>query len=339
MDKGTFGHDAVWISWENHRRSRELAGALGVPFEHKESSMRRIFRYPVLLAWTIGVVVRRRARMVFCQNPSIVLTTALALMSTPFRFQLVVDRHSNFKFRTRKSRSLKWRIFHFLSAYTLRKAEVTIVTTRKLMKWVHLNGGRAVVLHDKIPDLSTRTVVDLKGCPSVLFVCTYSWDEPIEEVLQAVNSFPVNSVLYITGRGTAAIHARVAEMNLQMRERRVVLTGFLPEDQYRAYMASADIVLVLTTVEDVLLCGAYEAVSLGKPLVLSGTNAIRGLFNQGVIYCENHAASISGAVTNAHLHENEIREQIVTLRKYLDELWMERFSLLLDRVKKVDAVV
>lgn len=322
----------IWISWWGHRRSLELAQALGVPFVYRESRQTRIIRYPVLLAWTLGVLFKERPHIVFCQNPSIVLTGFLVLLKGLFSYRLVVDRHSNFKFLTRGSASVKWRIFHCLSAYTLRNAEVTIVTTRKLAKWVHACGGRAVVLHDRIPDLSTNVNVDLAGAPSVLFVCTYSPDEPIGEVLESVKTMPAESVIYITGRAPEVVQKLTAELNRDLGASRVILTGFLSENDYRAYMKAANVVVVLTTVEDVLVCGGYEAVSLGKPLVLSGSKAIRGLFNRGVIYCDNSAQDISEAVAHAHKERLHHQDEIACLRNDLRVLWAQRFSMLREAI-------
>lgn len=319
---------AIFLSWENHRRSRELAGALEVEFKYKECRRNRIIRYPRLVLWTAIVLIQKKPKVVFCQNPSLVLTAFLALVSSLLSYKLIVDRHSNFKFHTRAARSLKWRLFHCLSQYSLRKADLTIVTTRKLSKWVHANGGRAVVLHDKIPDLSTGRVVNLSGTPSVLFICTYSWDEPVAEVLEASKRLPKGAVLYVTGRAPDRFRDMADKMNSEFGDKRIVLTGFLSEDDYRAHIEAVDLVIVLTTVDDVLLCGAYEAIALAKPLVLSGSRALRGIFNRGVVFCDNNAQSISAAIEAAYDERRKTRDQIVRLRGELDSLWERRFDAL-----------
>jgi glycosyltransferase involved in cell wall biosynthesis len=55
----------------------------------------------------------------------------------------------------------------------------------------------------------------------------------------------------------------------------VTFTGFLADPDYVALLGRADVVIVLTSDDDLLNCGAYEALALDKPLILSDTKAIR----------------------------------------------------------------
>ena len=61
-------------------------------------------------------------------------------------------------------------------------------------------------------------------------------------------------------------------------------------------MSGADAVVVLTTREDTLLSGAWEALALGRPLIVSDTKALRQTFGDGVTYVAPHAGAITDAV-------------------------------------------
>src|SRR5690606_11646171 len=91
---------SYWITWEDHRRSRELASAIGAEYVCLLHSGDRYIRYPILSLKTIIFLFKTKPTLVFCQNPSIVLNTLLCLMRLIFRFGLITDRHSNFKFDT-----------------------------------------------------------------------------------------------------------------------------------------------------------------------------------------------------------------------------------------------
>ena len=76
----------------------------------------------------------------------------------------------------------------------------------------------------------------------------------------------------------------------------VELSGFLSTEGYVSLVSSADAVVVLTTREDTLLSGAWEALALGRPLIVSDTNALKQTFGDGVTYVAPDARAISDAV-------------------------------------------
>ena len=61
----------------------------------------------------------------------------------------------------------------------------------------------------------------------------------------------------------------------------IILTGYLPDDEYIALLKSADVIIVLTSQDHTLTCGSYESIVLGKPMVLTDTEAIKNHFNKG----------------------------------------------------------
>jgi hypothetical protein len=67
----------LWLTWERHRRSETLARALGARYVPLVSGMPRPLRYGLLTLKTIGLLLNERPRLVFAQNPSIVLAALL----------------------------------------------------------------------------------------------------------------------------------------------------------------------------------------------------------------------------------------------------------------------
>jgi glycosyltransferase involved in cell wall biosynthesis len=192
---------ALWITWENQRRSLELARRLGarlVVFAGpRYDDLPRLRRYAVLSLKTLGALWRERPPLVFAQNPSIMLAALLCAVKKILGFKLVVDRHSNFKFGLRGG--LNWSLFQRLSRYTLRKADLTIVTNKFLKDVVERAHGRGFVLQDPLPELSLGTVEPLQGERNVVYVSSFSNDEPVEQVLGAAELLPGEWRLHITG--------------------------------------------------------------------------------------------------------------------------------------------
>ena len=72
--------------------------------------------------------------------------------------------------------------------------------------------------------------------------------------------------------------------------------GYLPEDLYYNNLFKAHVVIDLTTHENCLVCGAYEAMAASKPLVTSDTCALRQYFRDGAIFTQHDYQSIASAV-------------------------------------------
>lgn len=311
--------DSLWVSWEDHRRSRELAAHFGAELKVLESPAARPVRYLVLTWRTFLLLLRTRPRLLFCQNPSVVLAVWLSWWRPAFGYHLVVDRHSNFKFDTVDRPGLKWRVFHALSDYTLRRADLTIVTNQALCDIVVSRGGRGFVLQDKLPDLAPRNPVAANGRRSIVFVCTFADDEPVAAVLDAARVLGPDYRLLVTGN-----RARFdRDFGLPVPDN-VELTGFLPEQEYIDLLAGADAILVLTSADYVLNCASYEAVALGRPMVLTDTPTIRGYFGKGACYVQLDPAGIAAGVSALFSDYERYRIEVGQLRGELMADWAQR---------------
>jgi glycosyltransferase involved in cell wall biosynthesis len=289
----------------------------------------RISRYLILSLKTIGVIARKRPQLVFCQNPSIFLNALLCILKSIFRFYLVVDRHSNFKFHTADSTSIKWRTFHWLSRFVTRHSDLTIVTNSFLAVHIEANGGRAAVLQDKIPALPLAQQVPLKGKQNFVFVSTFSHDEPIDDFIKTAKAFDHSTHFYITGNYKKY---KGIEKILAEKPDNLSLTGFLDEADYQSLLASVDGVVVITDQEHTLTCGAYEAVSLGKAMVLSNTQAIKDYFNKGAVYADPNAPSLSAAIKASMSQIDSLVANTKQLKEELQSAWDISFSRLRDDI-------
>jgi glycosyltransferase involved in cell wall biosynthesis len=313
-------HAAVeWISWDSHRRTMQLANALGVPVRLiRRGRFRGVQRLSALLR-SVLYLFRTRARVVIVPNPSLALAVTTCVIKRFKGYRVIQDLHSYFYQTLATPRSLHDRVYARLSRYCLRQADLTIVTNEFLREMIGRLGARAVVLQDRIPDLASSEAMPLAGRWNAVFVCTYSEDEPIDEVLKVGALVSEGTHIYVTGR-LPRIAARWTI------PRNVHLTGYLTDAEYTRLLSSADIVLALTTRDHTLLCAAYEAVALGKPLVMSDTPALREYFTKGVVYTRNDGRALTAAVEEAIRRLAALRADVCQLKDDLARPWGDRFA-------------
>ena len=312
---------AIWITWEHQRRSIELAKALDIPCHVLTFRGPYFVRGLVLAVKTMFLLSSIRPEIVFVQNPSMLGAAIVCLLRRLLGYKVVVDRHTNFRFESLNSMNPKLMGYHWLSKYTIRSADLTVVTNAYLKQVVELWGGRGFVLQDKLPDFSGSRVDMLKGKYNAVFICSYAADEPIQEVVSAAKLIDPEICVYITGNYKKSKKSLVQEI-----PNNVILTGFLSEPDFQALIRSVDFALALTTMEYTLLCGAYEAVAADKPLIISDREALKAYFCGGAIVTENDRKSIADAIVCAVMNLDALRDEIVGLKGRLQADWHVKFQ-------------
>ena len=311
MAPNSHSRRAVWITWQRHRRTRELCRAFGLDLVELTWSGRGVFRYPILAARTASFVLRERPSVVFIQCPSVLLGVWAVLLKVVFRFTLVADLHNeavepyNYSFAAYR-RALAW---------IGRSADVCIVTNEALKRIVEQGGGHAFVLPDKVPDLHPATGgAAAASAPKVVFVCSYAPDEPYLELIEAAGLLDPAVTVFVTGD-----HRRLPP-DVQVPAN-VRLTGFLSERDYEELLRGADIVVDLTRMENCLVCGAYEAVAVERPLVTSDTRALRAYFSRGTVYTAHTAQSLAASIAYALRERLRLAAEMKVLKVELAREW------------------
>jgi glycosyltransferase involved in cell wall biosynthesis len=308
-----------WVSWDRHRRTMQLADALGIPV--RVIPRGRLPGLGRVAAWfrTVLHLCSTRSRVVIVPNPSLLLTATACFLKPFKKYRIIQDLHSYFYETLTKPRGVTERLYAVLSRYCIRRTDLTVVTNEHLQLVTTRLGGRALVLQDRIPEISSARSAPLAGRVNIVFISTYSDDEPIAEVLRAAKSISSDIHVYVTGRMPRAARHWAVPQNVH-------LTGYLREDEYAQLLSSADAILALTTRDHTLLCAAYEAVALGKPLVMSDTSALRAYFTKGVIFTGNDSTALVAALEDVGKRLEILRTDIAKLRVDLAEPWQRRFS-------------
>ncbi|MCM0611824.1 glycosyltransferase [Marinobacter sediminum] len=321
--------EICWITWEDHRRSTELAKELDADYHFVTSNETFIFRHLFKTLKTVLIIFRYRKGLVVVQNPSRVLAGLAALMKLFLRFPLVVDRHTNFRLGKRMSINPAVWFVILCSEFSLRVADLTIVTNDFLKNLVEKKGGRAIILHDKIPDIRTpQKKLDLPAGKNVLFVCTYAPDEPYMRVIEAASQLHESFHIHITGNYKKA----GLDPNSKNLPSNVHLLGFISKEDYDAYVFSCDVIMVLTTSDWVIVCGGYEAAAAKKPLITSKTEALLGFYQGHAFHTEPNSEAIAEAVTKVCCNIQLYGEQMSAFSEAERQLWEEQWFSFMERV-------
>jgi len=305
--------DVIWISWQEHRRTSGICDYLALDLHVVRSRKRSAARYLQLVRDTFRILRKEKPRVLFVQNPSIVLTAFAVVLRPLLGYRLIVDAHNEavqpYVHDSRAVRSA--------SALLMRAADLTIVTNRSLAEVVHSNGGDAFVLPDRLPEIDGFNPVELAPRSfNIVLIATYAADEPVMPVIEAAAMLRDRITLYVTGN-----YAQLDESVRRRLPPNIVFTGYLSNEDYWGYLKSADAVIDLTSMDNCLVCGAYEGVAAARPLVLSANEATIEYFSKGVVYTDNSAQDIHRAMLELVGRHVELSADIADLRSELPADW------------------
>lgn len=306
----------LWITWEHQRRSVEMASHFGCNLvEIIENGLQR---YPKSILRTLKLLISYRGKVVFVQNPSMILATMAVLFGSLTGTTIVVDRHSTFPDVKKHGSGLKYIVFRTLHFVSIRLATLTIVTNEHLAEAVRKLGGSPFVLPDPLPNITfdRDSAIQESANHSFFVVCSFATDEPIAEVIDATASLSTpKPTVFISGNT-----ARAPREFIDKGKGIVTFTGFLPDNEYYNKLASVDAVIVLTTADHTLMCGCYEAVAAGQVLITSNTDVLKDYFS-GAIFVDNSASSIADAM-NLVINENtKLRNEARNMKTRIASKW------------------
>jgi glycosyltransferase involved in cell wall biosynthesis len=299
---------AIWLTWERQRRNRSMAAATRSDLRELHYKGNPILRYSVLAWRTTRLVFREKPDVIFFQNPSIVLALLIATLKflRLTRARTVGDFHNAGVFPP---------YGRFLLPFIVRSTDITIVSNSNLATEITALGGTCIAIPDPVPTLHYSANTSALGqCFEVLFICSWAPDEPITAVLDAAKALQNETQIRIAITGRAALQRSGWTEPLPAN---VELTGFLSDPEFEKRLANASLILDLTTREDCMVCGAYEAVSAGVPMILSNNAPTRAYFRLGALYTDNSANDIARLISEAVKIYPELAEGVRQLRKEL----------------------
>jgi hypothetical protein len=308
---------AIWITWENQVRNKSLSARLGAELHVFSSGRTRLTKYAICAIKSVLLVWRRRPSVVFAQNPSIVLTYLLVLLKYPFRYTFVADAHYVGVIAPHGNR-----LFQKVLDFCNRRADFVIVTNEEHGKHVEAVGGRPVVCEDPLPDIGRYARVGSEQLKKVFFICSFDIDEPYMDVFQAAKFLQQEGYVFWVSGNFDRVGIKPADWP------HLRFLGYVPEPEFYSHFAESQVVVDLTNQENCLVCGAYEAMTLEKPLVTSKTLVLQNYFTGGTVFVDHKPESIANGVRLAYEKRGELKLQI--------EEWKRQ--AVVDNARKIETI-
>lgn len=307
----------VWARY--HRRAELLAGHLGatlhfIYWDWSRSLLAAPSRYLVQARQTWNILQREGPEVIFVQNPPIFNVLVASLYARRNGARYVIDSH------TGAFLSWKWRWSLGLHRMLSRQALTTLVHNKCQEEILKQWGCHYLVVGFTPGNYPAGIPFPGNGQFMVAVVCGSIDDEPVDVVFEAASCLPEVS-FYVTGDPR-----RVTPRMMAQKPDNCKLTGYLPYERYVGLLQGADAILVLTSQNQTLLMGAFEAVSLGTPLMVSDWPILRDYFSRGTVFVPNTVEGICEGVRRAEREQDALRHDIVVLRQQLSAEWEQRFA-------------
>ncbi len=302
------------------------ATAYFIAYGRRSSLWQTPLRYVVQALLTWRLLCREHPDVVFVQNPPIFAVAVAYLYARRRGIRYVVDSH------TAAFLSPKWRWSLPLHRLLSRTAVTTIVTNTYLEAIVRSWGCRASIVAFAPDSFPSGQPFPVAGQFNVAVVSTGAEDEPLDVVFAAAGRLP-SVRFYVTGDA-----GRIANGLLAKRPANCLMLGYVPYEDYISLLRSVDVVVDLTKRDHTLLMGAFEAISLGTPLVVSDWPVLRAYFRRGTVHVANTVESLCEGIERARRELATLRAEVLLLREELGADWRRRFAALRQLLGEGEAV-
>ncbi len=314
-DHRTKGAFVSWLSY--HGRSQGFIDRLGLtPMYVSYLRQRDIISAPVKYGPQFITTLRRLYRVkpdvVFVMDPPVFAVAAVFVYCLQRGARYVMDCHSGV------FNSPKWRWSLPLQRFFGRRAAAVIVTNPVHLREVTSWRAKGIIVGDPPPTLPQTGADSIDAsAPYVFVIGVFGEDEELPKVLEAAERLP-DVTFRVSGDTRRARRAW-----LDSHPSNLAFTGFLPTDEFWSHIRGAAAILTLTTREDTILQGGWEAMFMEQPLITSATSALRGYFTRGTVFVEHSPDGIASGVAYALSHQTELRAGIKALREEKYAVWRD----------------
>ena len=295
--KPYFNYDLFFLPLPSHQRFLKPVG------------------YLVNSVRTLGILLREKPDTVWVQlAPTFLLYIAFLYKFTNKAIKVVADCHNSMF-------NPLWLNLP-LARYLLEHCQIVLVHNDH----VKAHAEEIGVAPERLAKLETRPAqvqcdstgqASIYARPWVLFPCSFDSDEPIEAVFRAAELIP-SVTIAVTGNTKRA----AGRHDLSKIPPNVSLLGFVPKERFNELLCNADLILGLTTSNNVQLSVANEAAGAQKPMVISDTKLLRSLFYKGAVYVKTTSAeSIAHGIRTGLNELSTLTDDVKKLRIEREERW------------------
>ncbi len=302
------------ISWARYQPrsvglARELAGE--VCFIHHERLARHgglstPVRYLLSSVTTWRLLASRRPEEVIVITPPVFAPLVAYAWCRLHRRLLYVDCHTDVFDPTSV-----WRWTQPIHRWLLPRAAAVFVHTEAAVERVLSWGARGMLVPDDVPSAEEATARSPTPGTTVVVAGSLDDNEPVAETLAAAALLP-NYRFRFTGDPRHLPRALIEQAPAN-----VVWTGYLAYPQFLGELLAADAVAVFSTEPGIMNRAAFEAVGLGKALVLSDFPGLRSRFGAAALFAPNQPAIMARALESAVSRRSELEKLSAKLSKTL----------------------
>jgi glycosyltransferase involved in cell wall biosynthesis len=299
----------AWCAFQ--ARTRALARALGGIERFVPGGRSRLpIRYLRAALATWVVLRRHRPALVVAISPPFLCPLIALAWCRLHRATLVIDCHTD------AFQGPRWGWSQPIGRWLARRAHLVTLHTEEQREQVAGWGANALLLPDDVPgpeDAERRPDQDRVHATRPVVVVAGSLDdkEPVEAAVQA-------AVLLgdVEIRMTGDVR-RVPAALVQSAPHNVVFTGWLDYPRFLGELLAADAVAAFSLDPYMMNRAAFEAVGLGRPLVLSDLPGLRGRFGDAARFCANEPEAMAAALREAVAEREEMAGRSAALREVL----------------------
>ncbi len=323
----------MFIAWARvGRRTIELASEVGARLVLIKD------RPPYLKAWlmTPNVLYKEKPFTVIAQLPQGPLLARLSGLKGKLSFNLIADVHSGFLVYT----SIKEKVLNGPFKKYLKSCDLVISHnepfTNLLKAKTGLDPSRIITVYDPFPRLPPslkKPRLELETGEYLVFPSSWHPDEPLEYIVREFLSSKAASryKLVLTGRP----HLRGSLRKLISKaDGKVILTGYLPWEEYYWLLSNAKAVIAATTKEYTMLSAAWEAAAVRKPLILGRTETLKSIIGDYAVYFE---VDVRGSLSSILSNIDSISLDVDGFSKHLESLSRASIRGLIERLKELEA--
>jgi glycosyltransferase involved in cell wall biosynthesis len=317
----------TYVSWaESCSRSdhtaRELGGRSHMVYlpQYGSRATTIVFKYAGQWRMTSRLLREERPDAIFVMTPPLFAALPAFWYAWRHGARVVLDAHTAAFLHPR------WRRWQWLQRALCRRAATTLVHNDHQAALVRDMGAHATLVPDVPIVYDVVEPFARPDAPVIAAVCSFNYDEPIAEILEAARLTP-EVRFYMTG------NAKHLAPELKARiPANVTLTGFLSDAAYAGLVCGADAVMTLTTRDHTMLRAAYEAVYQGTPVIVSNWDLLRQSFDAGAVHVDNSAEQIAAAVRRVAADAAPLRQGARQLRERMLQRWAQTRAAIAERL-------
>lgn len=310
-------HNGAFVAWAPHAgRTQGFIDRLGLTpiYVHYLQFRKPVYaplKYIPQSVSTLHKLYQADPNIVFIMAPPIFAVATVYIYCLSRKVPYVIDCHSGV------FESKKWRWSLPLLRFFGRRAAAVIVTNITHRNIVDSWPANSVILSDPPPTIPALSDEGQKFLDEeyVVVINSFSPDEAVGEMLSAAARIP-EVKFYVTGNTDRAKADWLANSPVN-----VTFTGWLPDDQYWYLLKHANALVSLTTNDNTILRGGWEAMYLGQPLFISKTQTLMDYFHSGTVFVKNTPDEIAEGIASGLAIESQLRREMHQLREEKIREW------------------